>query len=146
MSSNLVSKHLLRRDIERDPDHINQMLWKRKLYKKRVQRNEQKKVRKQFFKTKEEMGEDAEVGDVALVNEGTIVDDKKKEFYKQLFAKTEGDEEPEKKKKKKKKAKAETKTEDVNEEVKEQVEIEEKEKPQDGASKDNKTKKGSFNN
>jgi hypothetical protein len=78
-SNNLVSKHLLRRDIERDPDHINQMLWKRKLYKKRVQRNEQKKVRKQFFKTKEGEGEE---GDVALVNEGTVVDDKKKEFYK----------------------------------------------------------------
>jgi hypothetical protein len=77
-SNNLVSKHLLRRDIERDPDHINQMLWKRKLYKKRVQRNEQKKVRKQFFKTKE--GETD--GDVGLVNEGTVVDDKKKEFYK----------------------------------------------------------------
>jgi len=77
-SNNLVSKHLLRRDIERDPDHINQMLWKRKLYKKRVQRNEQKKVRKQFFKTKE--GETD--GDVALVSEGTVVDDKKKEFYK----------------------------------------------------------------
>lgn len=91
-SSNLVSKHLLRRDIERDPDHINQMLWKRKLYKKRVQRNEQKKVRKQFFKTKEEAEEAGqEVGDVALVNEGTIVDDKKKEFYKQLFSKNEGD-------------------------------------------------------
>ena len=68
-SNNLVSKHLLRRDIERDPDHINQMLWKRKLYKKRVQRNEQKKVRKQFFKTKEGEAD----GDVALVNEGTIV-------------------------------------------------------------------------
>ena len=78
-SNNLVSKHLLRRDIERDPDHINQMLWKRKLYKKRVQRNEQKKVRKQFFKTKEGEGEEE---DVALVNEGTVVDDKKKEFYK----------------------------------------------------------------
>ncbi len=77
-SNNLVSKHLLRRDIERDPDHINQMLWKRKLYKKRVQRNEQKKVRKQFFKTKEGETE----GDVALVNEGTVVDEKKKEFYK----------------------------------------------------------------
>ena len=77
-SNNLVSKHLLRRDIERDPDHINQMLWKRKLYKKRVQRNEQKKVRKQFFKTKEGETE----GDVGLVNEGTVVDDKKKEFYK----------------------------------------------------------------
>jgi hypothetical protein len=52
------------------------MLWKRKLYKKRVQRNEQKKVRKQFFKTKE--GEASEGGDVTLVNEGTVVDDKKK--------------------------------------------------------------------
>ena len=52
-NNNLVSKHLLRRDIERDPDHINQMLWKRKLYKKRVQRNEIKKVRKHFFKAKE---------------------------------------------------------------------------------------------
>jgi hypothetical protein len=36
-------------------------------------------VRKQFFKTKEG-GEEG--GDVALVNEGTVVDDKKKEFYK----------------------------------------------------------------
>ena len=48
-----MSKHLLRRDIERDPDHINTMLWKRKLYKKRVQRNEVKKVRKHFFKDQE---------------------------------------------------------------------------------------------
>ncbi len=102
----------MRRDLERDPDHINQMLWKRKLYKKRVQRNEQKKVRKQFFKTKEEMGEEAEAGDVALVNEGTIVDDKKKEFYRQLFAKTEEDEVPQKKKKKNKKVKEENKTEE----------------------------------
>ena len=114
-SNNLVSKHLLRRDIERDPDHINQMLWKRKLYKKRVQRNEQKKVRKQFFKAKE--GEaNEEVGDVTMVNEGTVVDDKKKEFYKQLFAKTDGeDEKPKKKKNKKKKDKGEAKVETVEE-------------------------------
>ncbi len=56
-NSHLVSKHLVRRDLERDPDHINQMLWKRKLYKKRVQRNELKKVRKHYFKAKE--GEEA---------------------------------------------------------------------------------------
>lgn len=48
-----LSKHLVRRDLERDPDHINHMLWKRKLYKKRVARNEIKKVRKHYFKEKE---------------------------------------------------------------------------------------------
>jgi hypothetical protein len=48
-----LSKHLVRRDLERDPDHINNMLWKRKLYKKRVARNEIKKVRKHYFKEKE---------------------------------------------------------------------------------------------
>jgi hypothetical protein len=48
-----LSKHLVRRDLERDPDHINQMLWKRKIYKKRVERNELKKVRKHYFKEKE---------------------------------------------------------------------------------------------
>ena len=47
----LVSKHLIRRDLERDPDHINQMLWKRKLYKKRIERNQVKKTRKNFFQS-----------------------------------------------------------------------------------------------
>ena len=90
-----VSKHLVRRDLERDPDHINTMLWKRKLYKKRIQRNDVKKVRKQFFQSKdqEEAAPTMEVG----------VDEKKLEFYKSLFTKT-GDE-PELKKKKKKKKK-----------------------------------------
>ena len=36
--------------MERDPDHINQMLWKRKKLKKRRERNEQKKARKSYFK------------------------------------------------------------------------------------------------
>lgn len=74
MESSLVSKHLVRRDLERDPDHINNKLWKRKLYKKRIERNEVKKVRKHFFKEKEEEQEPA------------AVDDKKQEFYKQLFS------------------------------------------------------------
>jgi hypothetical protein len=115
------------------------MLWKRKLYKKRVQRNEQKKVRKQFFKTKE--GEASEGGDVALVNEGTVVDDKKKEFYKQLFAKKEGQEEvkPKKKKNKKKKVKE---SEGKEEEVKEEKEQEESEEEGVKEVKENKTKKG----
>ena len=139
-SNNLVSKHLLRRDIERDPDHINQMLWKRKLYKKRVQRNEQKKVRKQFFKTKE--GEASEGGDVALVNEGTVVDDKKKEFYKQLFAKKEGEEEVKPKKKKNKKKIGVKESEGKEEEVKEEKEQEESEEEGVKEVKENKNKKG----
>ncbi len=82
-----LSKHLVRRDLERDPDHINQMLWKRKIYKKRVERNELKKVRKHYFKEKEGGHEGA------AEKEGPLaVDAKKDEFYKQLFSKTEGEE------------------------------------------------------
>ncbi len=92
--SNLVSKHLVRRDLERDPDHFNQMLWKRKIYKKRLMRNEVKKHRKQYFKQ-------VEKGEGEAVE--TPVDEKKQEFYKQLFAKTDKDEEIKKKKKKNKK-------------------------------------------
>ena len=83
-----LSKHLVRRDLERDPDHINQMLWKRKIYKKRVERNELKKVRKHYFKEKEgghEGAAEKEGGQPA-------VDAKKDEFYKQLFSKTEVEE------------------------------------------------------
>ena len=83
-----LSKHLVRRDLERDPDHINQMLWKRKIYKKRVERNELKKVRKHYFKEKEGGHEGA------AEKEGLpAVDAKKDEFYKQLFSKTEGEDE-----------------------------------------------------
>lgn len=83
-----LSKHLVRRDLERDPDHINQMLWKRKIYKKRVERNELKKVRKHYFKEKEG-GHEA-----AAEKEGLpVVDAKKDEFYKQLFSKAEGEDE-----------------------------------------------------
>ena len=72
-----LSKHLVRRDLERDPDHINQMLWKRKIYKKRVERNELKKVRKHYFKEKEGGHEGA------AEKEGLpAVDAKKDEFYK----------------------------------------------------------------
>lgn len=49
-----------------------------------------------------------------------MVDDKKKEFYKQLFAKTEGEQElPKKKKNKKKKAIKEGQEKVITEEVKE---------------------------
>jgi hypothetical protein len=83
-----LSKHLVRRDLERDPDHINQMLWKRKIYKKRVERNELKKVRKHYFKEKEGGLEGA------AEKEGLpAVDAKKDEFYKQLFSKAEGEDE-----------------------------------------------------
>ena len=83
-----LSKHLVRRDLERDPDHINQMLWKRKIYKKRVERNELKKVRKHYFKEKEGGHEGA------AEKEGLpAVDAKKDEFYKQLFSKAEGEDE-----------------------------------------------------
>ena len=83
-----LSKHLVRRDLERDPDHINQMLWKRKIYKKRVERNELKKVRKHYFKEKEGGQEGA------AEKEGQpAVDAKKDEFYKQLFSKAEGEDE-----------------------------------------------------
>jgi len=80
MSTNpLLSKHLVRRDLERDPDHINQMLWKRKIYKKRVARNEIKKVRKQYFKEKEG-------GQVNPIASSDIqIDSKTDEFYKKLF-------------------------------------------------------------
>ena len=82
-----LSKHLVRRDLERDPDHINQMLWKRKIYKKRVERNELKKVRKHYFKEKESGNHQG-----PTENEGLpVVDAKKDEFYKQLFSKTEGE-------------------------------------------------------
>ena len=40
--------------IDRDPDQINQMLWKRKNLKKRRERNDIKKVRKSYFKDKEQ--------------------------------------------------------------------------------------------
>jgi hypothetical protein len=83
-----LSKHLVRRDLERDPDHINQMLWKRKIYKKRVERNELKKVRKHYFREKEGGKEGA------AEKEGPpAVDAKKDEFYKQLFSKAEGEDE-----------------------------------------------------
>jgi hypothetical protein len=68
-----LSKHLVRRDLERDPDHINQMLWKRKLYKKRVARNEVKKVRKHYFKERDEKIV-AAAGDVASDSTIAIVD------------------------------------------------------------------------
>lgn len=71
-----LSKHLVRRDLERDPDHINHMLWKRKLYKKRVARNELKKVRKHYFKEK-----DGEENANALSRDHQV-DIKKEEFYK----------------------------------------------------------------
>lgn len=73
------------------------MLWKRKLYKKRLLRNETKRVRKHYFKNQDL----AEGGDAAPDG---LVDDKKKEFYRQLFEKT-GDEEVIVKKKKNKKPK-----------------------------------------
>lgn len=81
-----MSQHLVRRDLERDPDHINQMLWKRKLYKKRIQRNEIKKVRKNYFKQTEGGAAEAAVPEVEA-----SVDEKKQEFYKQLFSKEEGE-------------------------------------------------------
>ena len=68
-----LSKHLVRRDLERDPDHINQMLWKRKLYKKRVARNEVKKVRKHYFKERDEKIV-AAAGDFASDSTLAIVD------------------------------------------------------------------------
>ena len=79
-SANLVSKHLLRRDIERDPDHINQMLWKRKIYKKRVARNETKRVRKNFFKEKEDKESVSTIAAAGVDDSG--VTDKQREFYK----------------------------------------------------------------
>ena len=39
--------------MDRDPDHYNELLWKRKLYKKRVEKNESKKANKQYFREKE---------------------------------------------------------------------------------------------
>lgn len=70
-----LSKHLVRRDLERDPDHINQMLWKRKLYKKRIARNEIKKTRKQYFREKNE-------GENNKRTEQAPIDEKKDQFYK----------------------------------------------------------------
>ena len=58
-----LSKHLVRRDLERDPDHINHMLWKRKLHKKRVARNEINKVRKHYFKEKQGVDTDTKFKD-----------------------------------------------------------------------------------
>lgn len=43
--------------MEKDPDYYNQKLWKRKLLKKRRERNEIKKMRKGYFKEKESVGE-----------------------------------------------------------------------------------------
>ena len=40
------NKHRLSSGMERDPDYINNKLWKRKLLKKRRERNESKKLRK----------------------------------------------------------------------------------------------------
>ena len=103
----LVSKHLIRRDLERDPDHINQMLWKRKIYKKRIERNHVKKARKTYFQ--------AQDAPEKVTTDTIQVEDKKLEFYKQLFAKDGTEEEPKKKKKKSKKAKEEVKEEEKGE-------------------------------
>jgi len=80
------------------------MLWKRKLYKKRVARNEVKKVRKHFFREKDEKeGEDHQEDNKP---DESGVTEKQKEFYKQLFAKDGTEEIPKKKKKKNKKPSA----------------------------------------
>ncbi len=107
MDNPLVSKHLIRRDLERDPDHINQMLWKRKLYKKRIARNQVKKTRKHYFQTKEELAPEQ-------------VEEKQDKFYKQLFEKVEG-ETVQTKKKKKKKSKAIEVENEKKEEIKEET-------------------------
>ena len=64
----------------------------RKKLKIRRERNESKKVRKQFFKTKDEL------------NDNDNVPDKQKQFYADLFKKDEAKPITEKKKKKEKKS------------------------------------------
>ena len=86
--------------LERDPDEIHQKLWNRKKLKIRRERNESKKVRKQFFKTKDEL------------NDNDNVPDKQKQFYADLFKKDEAKPITEKKKKKEKKSDKSEKKED----------------------------------
>lgn len=43
-----TNRHIkgLPHNIDKDPDAINMMLWKRKLYKKRIEKNDKKKQKK----------------------------------------------------------------------------------------------------
>ena len=84
----------------RDPDEINQKLWARKKLKIRRAKNEQNKMRKDYFNIKAE----------GVATNDVEVSDKKKEFYDNLFKK-DPKEEAEKKKiyQENKKAKADKK-------------------------------------
>ena len=66
-------------DLSRDPDSIHQKLWARKKLKKRQARNEDKKMRKAYFKMKDQSDSkgDGEIGE------------KHSQFYKSLFEKND---------------------------------------------------------
>ena len=64
-------------NLDKDPDFHNQRLWKRKKYREQRQKDERKKVYKNYKAIQNE--------------EDTQVDDKQQAFYKSLFEKTEND-------------------------------------------------------
>eukprot|EP00347_Sterkiella_histriomuscorum_P002294 403368707 len=70
--------------LERDPDAINQMLWKRKIYRKRVEKNESKKLKKQYIREKEKDNSGV-YAPTEEAKEMIEMDPKKQEFYKMLF-------------------------------------------------------------
>ena len=75
------------KSIEHDPDQINQMLWKRKQYKKRIQKNENKKFKKDYIREKEKIQNEGEgiIAPTEEAREALQMDPKKQEFYRMLF-------------------------------------------------------------
>lgn len=77
--------------LERDPDQINQMLWKRKQYRKRLEKNESKKLKKQYIREKEKIDNQGVFAPTEEAKEMIELDPKKQEFYKMLFMQTTND-------------------------------------------------------
>ena len=97
MDSNRPSIKGLPANIDKDPDAIHMKLWKRKIYRKRVERNEKKKLNKKYFKEKQKL--ETSSGLIAPTEEAKELldlDTKKQEFYRQLFAKTTNNDEEDK--------------------------------------------------
>ncbi len=87
MSSNPKPYNGLPKGVDRDPDQINSVLWKRKLYKKRIARNENKRLQKAYRREKQEI---EEKGGVIVptdeAQQALELDPKKQELYAKIFA------------------------------------------------------------
>ena len=77
----------LPRGVDRDPDQINTMLWKKKQYKKRLEKNDHKRQKKAYLKEKQIIDEkDGLIAPTIEAEQALALDPKKQDFYNKLFA------------------------------------------------------------